>query len=233
MSPRTSGVYSITNKANGKRYVGSSKHIENRWAVHRKRLRDGTHHSAALQNAWKKYGEDSFVFDIVEIADASILIDREQFHIDSLGTAERNRGYNILKNAYRPVGYRHTDEARAKMSLAGFGKPKSREHRYSIKAALLGRKPSQQAIDAKIAYFTGRKQTPELIEKRAKANRGAKRNGIALENLRNTAVARQIFDEDDCISIANERSSGATISSLARKYGCSRTPIKRALERVQ
>lgn len=38
-----------------------------RTALHRKRLRKGTHHCAHLQAAWNKYGEASFVFAAIEV----------------------------------------------------------------------------------------------------------------------------------------------------------------------
>lgn len=41
-----------------------------------------------------------------------------------------------------------TDETRAKMSVAGKGRPKSPEHRAKISAALKGRKPSEACLQA-------------------------------------------------------------------------------------
>ena len=63
---KTCGVYSITNLQNNKRYIGSSKNIESRWADHRRRLRKNTHHSIHLQRAWNEYGEQNFCFEILE-----------------------------------------------------------------------------------------------------------------------------------------------------------------------
>jgi len=63
---RTSGVYIIRNLKNGKSYIGSSVNMHKRWQAHRQRARKGTHHSVLFQRAWDKYGEDSFLFDVVE-----------------------------------------------------------------------------------------------------------------------------------------------------------------------
>jgi hypothetical protein len=59
------GIYCIFNKITKKRYIGSAsgKHgFRARWRNHKWRLRNGKHHSLYLQNAWNKYGEDSFEF---------------------------------------------------------------------------------------------------------------------------------------------------------------------------
>lgn len=54
------GVYLIFNLINGKRYVGSSKDIYNRFYEHIHNLNHQKGHNAHLQNAWNKYGEDNF-----------------------------------------------------------------------------------------------------------------------------------------------------------------------------
>ena len=62
-----SGVYQIYNTVNGKRYIGSSIHIEQRFKEHLRNLRANKHVNAHLQSAWNKYGEHSFVFEEVEL----------------------------------------------------------------------------------------------------------------------------------------------------------------------
>lgn len=59
-------IYKIRNVVNGKFYVGSTMDTRERFRTHRKRLRTGKHHSKHLQAAWTKYGEDCFVFEVVE-----------------------------------------------------------------------------------------------------------------------------------------------------------------------
>ena len=64
-----SGVYQIYNTVNGKRYIGSSIHIEQRFKEHLRNLRANKHVNANLQSAWNKYGEHSFVFEEVELCE--------------------------------------------------------------------------------------------------------------------------------------------------------------------
>ena len=87
------GVYKITNIINSKIYVGSSAvSIENRWKSHLSDLRCNKHHSGRLQNAWNKYGKDSFVFEILEECPKEDVLKVEQRYIDEL-----NPFYNICR----------------------------------------------------------------------------------------------------------------------------------------
>ena len=60
-------IYKIINIQNAKFYIGSSIVVNSRWRKHIRDLRAGKHHCPHLQAAWNKYGEDSFVFRIVEV----------------------------------------------------------------------------------------------------------------------------------------------------------------------
>lgn len=115
--PRTSGIYKITCTANGKIYVGSAKNLRERWRGHRKLLRRGNHHSIHLQNAWNKYGEPAFTFEVLELVMPWSRIDREQYWLDTLKPWKRKIGFNIAKRA-EPFGDppKYTPERRAKIS---------------------------------------------------------------------------------------------------------------------
>lgn len=96
------GVYQIKNKVNGKVYIGSSKHIEQRWKSHIRDLQKGIHHSVHLQNAWNKYGEDAFIFSVLECCEEFERYDLEQKYIDKYESYKEEKGYNIFKNAHVP-----------------------------------------------------------------------------------------------------------------------------------
>ena len=85
-------IYLITNKENGKQYVGKTAFtIENRWKEHCKNfqyLRD----DMPLHKAMLKYGRDCFSIEEVEQCDNMLLDEREQYWISYYDTY--NNGYN-------------------------------------------------------------------------------------------------------------------------------------------
>jgi len=133
----TTGVYKIVNIVNNKCYIGSSVNIEKRWYFHKERLARNKHHCKYLQNAYNKYGKDCFVYTIVETCsrDRSIILSLEQKYLDSLKPE-----YNHCKIAGSPLGTRHTEETKRKMSLSSKGKTFSKEHKGKISVSHIGRK---------------------------------------------------------------------------------------------
>jgi group I intron endonuclease len=130
------GIYKITNKINGKYYIGSSSDLKRRLGQHKCMLKHNRHDNQHLQNAWNKYGKKQFEFSIVkEIADKSNLLTEEQIFLDN-----NLDGYNIALVAGSPMaGKKHTEEVKTllSMKLSGknhphYGKPVSEEWRKKI-----------------------------------------------------------------------------------------------------
>lgn len=94
------GVYKIENTVSGKFYIGSSVNMQKRWHNHLYALRRGLHPNRHLQNAWKKYGNESFLFSVVEESGQDNLSEREQYWLDKLGAVEQ--GYNVCDKAGEP-----------------------------------------------------------------------------------------------------------------------------------
>jgi group I intron endonuclease len=101
------GIYRIKNKINEKCYYGSSKKIEKRFKTHLNQLRNGKHINCILQNAWNKYGEDNFIFEIVEECELENLFEAEQKYIDACGDynigLKASGGDNISKNPNKNI----------------------------------------------------------------------------------------------------------------------------------
>ena len=96
------GIYRIKNLKNKKCYYGSSKNIEKRWRTHLNNLKNGKHHNDHLQRSWDKYGEDNFVFELVEECDETLLLELEQKYLDlhpefNIGI-KSSGGDNLTKN---------------------------------------------------------------------------------------------------------------------------------------
>lgn len=100
MRKRIGGIYKITNKVDGKFYIGSTVDFNKRRATHRYELKANKHHNEYLQNAYNKYGIENFKFSILEIVEnEEELRSKEQYYIDSLDACNRKIGYNLNTNA--------------------------------------------------------------------------------------------------------------------------------------
>ena len=67
--PRPSGIFKITNNANGKILVGSALNLDGMWNRHRFQLRMGVHMNKELQRDWDQFGEASFSFEVIDEVD--------------------------------------------------------------------------------------------------------------------------------------------------------------------
>lgn len=104
-------IYLWTNEINGKHYVGQTQSFYNRM----KQYQQG-HGTPFIKNAINKYGLDNFSIDILEYCDIEHLDEREQYWIDYYESYNPSKGYNICKYASTTRGYKHTEEAKKKMS---------------------------------------------------------------------------------------------------------------------
>lgn len=89
-----SGIYKIVNKIDGKYYVGSSCDIQRRWKTHIYYLTRNRHINDYLQNAWNKYGNNSFELLIVELSDKEKNFLVEQKYLD-IAKTEQDKCYNL------------------------------------------------------------------------------------------------------------------------------------------
>jgi group I intron endonuclease len=163
-----SGIYQIKNVKNGKLYIGSSIQIEIRWQDHLRDLRNNKHCNKHLQNAFNCYGEENFLFEVIDVLPNNIdekkLLEIEQQIInnqifENLYNINRETGRppRPQKGCKRPasVGQRISatkkdrkhlytprvisEEHKSKVSAAQKGKIKTKEHRQKIAETLRGR----------------------------------------------------------------------------------------------
>lgn len=96
------GIYKITNKINGKIYVGQSIDIKERWRQHRWKAfncNEIGYHSA-IHVAMRKYGLDNFIYEVLEQCAAEELDEKERYWISLLNCITPN-GYNILSGGQK------------------------------------------------------------------------------------------------------------------------------------
>lgn len=79
---RTCGIYSITCTRNNKKIIGASSNIEKRWSVYKSNLRHNKYYKKDLQEDYNTYGEDSFVYEVIEECSLENIDEREKYWID-------------------------------------------------------------------------------------------------------------------------------------------------------
>ena len=88
---KITGIYKITNKINGKCYIGKSIDVYRRWEEE-KHFRSVNEH---LKSAFEKYGFENFSFEILEECEESALDSKEIYYISLLDATNNKKGYNM------------------------------------------------------------------------------------------------------------------------------------------
>jgi group I intron endonuclease len=89
-------IYKITNKLNGKVYIGQTiQSFKRRIRSHKSHLHCQKHHNELLQKAYNKYGWEAFEAEVIEICDIEDIDAREKFWIDRYNATDRDFGYNF------------------------------------------------------------------------------------------------------------------------------------------
>ena len=93
------GIYKITNRINGKVYIGQAHDIFLRWKQHR-RVHETQNSNYAIYRAFRKYGFENFDFSVIEelTDDINKLNEREKYwikHYHSYVKDSECNGYNM------------------------------------------------------------------------------------------------------------------------------------------
>jgi group I intron endonuclease len=170
-------IYRISCTANNKFYIGSTVNKAQRWARHRKQLRDGTHPNKHMAAAWAKHGEDAFVFEVLEdVAEPAALFAAEQKYLDEHAGKEYCFNWSLYAGA--PMRGKFGHEA------SNFGKTMSEAVKQKIREKVAGplnasygvpvpEERKQRIRESNLLYpHKERKHTPEAIAKIAAASKG-------------------------------------------------------------
>lgn len=250
---RSGFVYTIANIETGKVYVGSSVNPKRRFSLHRRDLVAGVHHSRILQNAWNKYGESAFHFNVVEdVEDVNFMVAREQFWIW--------RNWSVLMNccmvAGSPLGIKRSAEQRKAASdskKAFYATPKGRaiidamhaknrgriqsDEERAMRSSILkgkkcGRVWTEEQRAAHSIALTGRKMPPVSAatkEKISSANKNRKRTKEAIAK---SVSSRLIWIAEEIESWVAMRRQGKSFREIERITGRSRDVISRECARL-
>jgi len=177
--------YIITNKQNGKSYVGiTTRKIARRWYEH---CYVGNSCGQLLNKAINKYGIDAFEIQVVASAKTiSDLKELEKQLIVQYQTKVPN-GYNLTDGGDGLTGYRHTEEQKKRNGDAKRGTIHSDKTKQKMKDAHLGEnnhfygkshsKETKQRISATkqanpTRYWLGKQRNEETCKKISKSLTG-------------------------------------------------------------
>lgn len=236
----TIGVYLIRNTVNGKVYVGSSSNVEKRFGDHKRHLRRGAHTSCHLQEAWKLYGEESFVFTLKMECEENRLLEVEQEYMDLYLSSDGDCGYNICEKAGRPPsrkGIPKSPETRRRMSDAAKSRPpeywkKCADARRGAGNHMFGKKHSPEMIEVYRQKATGKKHTEEAKAKIKEWNRlNNRRRGVSLshEEKMQRSVATAMFTPEDAKKMREMRNGGYFWREIAAFFNCSQSCARRVV----
>lgn len=168
-------VYCITNKVNGKRYVGqhAGEDLESYWHRTVWLAEQGYQGKRLLYRAIRKYGSENFEIKPLVIVASKWEMDRYEIGmIKAWNTTNPQKGYNITHGGGGSLGVKMSEETRAKMSQSRMGRPMPEKSRVILAELNKGNK-----------YSLGKKMTKDNFEKLMAVHIGAKRTDEARKNM--------------------------------------------------
>jgi group I intron endonuclease len=140
-------IYILQNKINLKIYVGKTYDPESRFMAHLYAASGNTlPNKYLIHRAIAKYGQDNFIFQTIdEFDNEKECLEAEKFWIEFF-RSDVNRfgsecGYNLTAGGEGISGFKHSQEAKNKVSIANTGRVFSNDTRNRMSAAHTG-KPS-------------------------------------------------------------------------------------------
>ena len=178
-------VYLITNKINGKRYVGqhAGEDLNDYWNRNIWLAENGYQGKRFLYRAIRKYGKDNFdIHPLVIVANKWELDLYEIGLIRAWDLCNSEKGYNLTQGGGGSWGYRPDKETREKMSKSHIGKKMSEENRSKLiernkgNDYARGRKMSERHFQRLLETHVGAKRTDEARQRMSEAHKGKKQS---------------------------------------------------------
>lgn len=165
------GVYCLFNITNGKFYIGSSVNLAIRMSnyLNISFLKQAKNKNMPIVQALLKYGQDKFSLIIVEYVSSNhhavkegVLALRETYYITLL-----NPHYNVLKQGFSSLGYKHTEETKKLLSELATARKHSINTKSLISKAFIGKNnpfyKKSHSINTKLRMIKANRTHPVFI----------------------------------------------------------------------
>jgi group I intron endonuclease len=216
------GIYCITNNINGKKYIGQSVNIKNRWQQE-KHLSGINKH---LESAFQKYGLENFSFEVLEECQEKELNAKEVDYIKKFNSTNREMGYNQTTGGEHFKVINKTpmsEETRRKISESKKGQKFSETHKNNLSKSWKKENHVSPEISKKISESSkGRKMSISTRRKISESNKGKKRT--AEQNLNNSLRRKgktyeELFGEEMAKKLKKEQSERLSGKTLEEVWG--------------
>lgn len=210
------GIYLITNKVNGKKYVGQSVNIERRYSEH---LRSGQPEKYSWKSerdvntpihlAMQKYGIQNFSLSILEECKKEELDEKERYWISYYKSTEKQFGYNILLGGQDKIGLKGELHSQAKLSqedvniIKDLLKNSNKNLNEILEIFPFISKSTLSMINQGKTWFDEKEVYP--LRKMSTANKGS-------------ANGRAKFSEEQVMEIRKKYSQGVSPKELFKEY---------------
>ncbi len=190
-------------------------------------LAKGIHNNRHLQNAYKKFGKESFEYTLIEECFENKLVEREQYWIDSYNFADL---MNSSPTASTSIGFEHSEETKKLLS----DKAKSRDNKHLKKFRF---QKGQQSGEKNL--FAGKKHSKKTIEKfkQIQSNRTHKTGGhnkgipmsedVKLKVSESVSKNRRVYGDEIEQKAIKLRKLGWTYKTIGEELGVSLAQVHR------
>jgi len=190
-------VYLVTNKINGKQYVGqhSGNDLQAYWGRCVIHALNGNHgRNRLLYRAIRKYGKDNFTIAPLVVVNSKWEMDRYEIGlIKAWDLQNKERGYNLAAGGQGTIGYKFSEEDLRRLSIAH-----------------MGLKQSDETKEKRARRIRGIKRSEETKRKMSEAQKGNR-----------NCLGRRMSDENraklSLINLGNSHATGAVRSLEYRK----------------
>lgn len=181
-SSRVFYIYCHTSPS-GKRYIGQTcQSLNERWGNG-----SGYRNCRYFENAIAKYGWDNIRHDVLAVCHTKQMADLLEEHLIAFfDTTDKSRGYNLTKGGGGLLGYRFSDETRARLREKGLERGISEEHQRRMYEGRLrsdkcyGPMSDDQkqkisvSLKGRPSPMKGKKRDPEVVARCAAGHVGIK-----------------------------------------------------------